>query len=57
MGKKKMQIKCIEKKADGSECGLPMLMRHEDTDRMYNPIQWYKCKLGHWRAIPIKESK
>ena len=54
----KMQVKCIEKNEDGSECGLPMLMRHHDTDRMGNPQQWYKCKHGHWRAILIvKESQ
>jgi hypothetical protein len=34
--------------------GTVMLKKHQDTDRMYNPVQWYRCKNGHWRAISIK---
>ena len=50
-----IQVICVEMKKDGTKCGEKMLVRHEDTDRLGNPQQWYKCKHGHWRAIPIKE--
>ena len=38
------------------ECkdGTIMLKKHKDRDSMNEPIQWYRCKKGHWRAQPIK---
>ena len=50
-----MQVNCVEKKEDGTICGESMLVRHDDTDRQGKPQQWYKCKFGHWRVIPIKQ--
>ena len=55
MSKDVKTVKCVEKMPDGEKCGQTMLVRHVDTDRMGNPQQWYKCKFGHWRAIPIKK--
>jgi len=47
-----MQVKCVE-----PGCGNNMLERHEDTDRNGNPVQWYRCKNLHWRAISIVRVK
>lgn len=33
------------------KCGSILLPKHEDTDRMNNPIQWFRCRNGHWVSI------
>jgi len=50
-----MQVRCVEKKEDGTPCGNLMIEKHVDTDRIGKPQRWYRCKLGHWRAIPVEE--